>query len=163
MSEEPNLGEVVALTDQETADLAEAHEAWLRRPSDVRGAQTFTSTLNRMLEAHDFVLYTGSITVGIDGRVFLGLRRRPGGGVEPLTESGVQQIIRELAETAEIGRRVHPHLLRHSFITDRLNRRMSPIHLKEMVGHKSMTMIDRVYSHIKPADVYEEMARSEGR
>jgi integrase len=96
-------------------------------------------------------------------RVFLGLRRRPGGGVEALTESGIQQIIRDLAETAGIGRRVHPHLLRHSFITDRLNRRMSPIHIKEMVGHKSMTMIDRVYSHIKPADVYEEMARSETR
>lgn len=93
-------------------------------------------------------------------RVFLALRRRPGGGVEPLTESGVQQIVRELAETAEIGRRVHPHLFRHSFVTDRLNRRMSPVHLKEMVGHKSMAMIDRVYSHIKPADVYDEFARS---
>ena len=30
-----------------------------------------------------------------------------------------------------------------------------------MVGHKSMQMIDRVYSHIEPADVYEEFARSE--
>lgn len=96
-------------------------------------------------------------------RVFLALRRRPGGGVEPLTESGVQQIIRELGETAEIGRRVYCHLFRHSFVTDKLNRRMSPIHLKEMVGHKSMAMIDRVYSHIKPADVYEEFARVEGR
>lgn len=94
-------------------------------------------------------------------RVFLALRRSPWGGVEPLTESGVQQIIRDLAEAAEIGRRVHPHLLRHSFITDRLNRQMSPIHLKEMVGHKSMAMIDRVYSHIKPADVYEAFQRSE--
>lgn len=94
-------------------------------------------------------------------RVFLGLRRRPGGGVEPLTESGVQQIIRELAETAEIGRRVHPHLFRHSFITDRINRRMSPFAIQKMVGHASMTMIDRVYTHLRPADVYEEMARSE--
>jgi integrase len=93
-------------------------------------------------------------------RVFLGLRRRPGGEIEPLTESGVQQIVRELGITAEIGRRVHPHLFRHSFITDRLNRHMSPLHLKEMVGHKSMTMIDRVYSHITPVDTYEALERS---
>jgi site-specific recombinase XerD len=64
--------------------------------------------------------------------------------VQPLTQSGVQQIIRDLAETAEIDRRAHPHVLRHSFLTDRLNRRMSPIHLKEMVEYKSMTMADRV-------------------
>ena len=95
-------------------------------------------------------------------RVFLGLRRRPGGGIEPLTESGVQQIVRELAEKANIGRRVHPHLYRHSFITDQLNRHMSPLHLKEMVGHKSMTMIDRIYSHITPADTYEAFQLAQG-
>jgi integrase len=95
-------------------------------------------------------------------RVFLGLRRRPGGDIEPLTESGVQQIVRELAgpDKADIGRRVYCHLFRHSFITDRLNRHMSPLHLKEMVGHKSMTMIDRVYSHITPVDTYEALERS---
>jgi integrase len=96
-------------------------------------------------------------------RVFLGLRRRPGGGIEPLTESGVQQIVRELAEKASIGRRVHPHLFRHSFVTDQLNRHMSPLHLKEMVGHKSMTMIDRIYSHIEPADTYEAFQRAQVR
>jgi integrase len=97
-------------------------------------------------------------------RVFLGLRRRPGGGIEPLTESGVQQIVRELAgpDKANIGRRVHPHLYRHSFITEQLNRHMSPLHLKEMVGHKSMTMIDRIYSHITPADTYEAFQRVQG-
>jgi integrase/recombinase XerD len=92
-------------------------------------------------------------------RVFLSLRRRPGDGVEPLSESGVQQIIRELAETAEIGRRVYPHLFRHSFITYQYSR-MPTLHLKEIVGHSSTAMIDRVYSHIKPADAYDALARS---
>ena len=90
-------------------------------------------------------------------KVFLGLRRRPGGGVEPLTESGVQQIVRELAETAEIGRRVHPHLFRHSAATYLLNNGVSPLHLKTILGHKSLAMIDRTYSHITPVDTYDAL------
>ena len=90
-------------------------------------------------------------------RVFLGLRRRPGGGVEPLTESGVQQIVRELAETAEIGRRAHPHLFRHSAATYLLNNGVSPLHLKTILGHKSLAMIDRTYSHITPVDTYDAL------
>ena len=58
---------------------------------------------------------------------------------------------------------MHPHLFRHSHITDELNRGMSPMHLKVMVGHKSLTMIDRVYSHIEPADVYDAFERSRAK
>jgi integrase len=90
-------------------------------------------------------------------RVFLGLRRRPGGGVEPLTESGVQQVVRELAQTAEIGRRVHPHLFRHSAATHLLNNGVSPLHVKTILGHKSLAMIDRTYSHITPVDTYDAL------
>lgn len=92
-------------------------------------------------------------------RVFLGLRRRPGGGIEPLTESGVGQVIRDLAEKAEIGRRVYCHLFRHSFITFQYSR-MPSLYLKEIVGHQSMAMIDRVYSHITPVDTYDALQRS---
>ena len=79
--------------------------------------------------------------------------------MEPLTESGVQQTIRDLAEKAEIGRRVWPHLFRHSFITYQYSR-VPTLHLKEIIGHSSTAMIDRVYSHIKPADAYDALARS---
>jgi hypothetical protein len=30
-----------------------------------------------------------------------------------------------------------------------------------MVGHKSMAMIDRIYSHIEPADTYEAFQRAQ--
>jgi integrase/recombinase XerD len=106
-----------------------------------------------------FITETRQKKVASD-RVFLGQRRRPGGEVEPLTESGVQQIVRELAEKAEIGRRVHPHLFRHSFITWQLRRGTTPMHLKVMVGHKSLAMIDKVYSHLEPTDAYDAMLRS---
>lgn len=93
-------------------------------------------------------------------RMFLTRRRRPGSDLAPLTESGVQQIIRELGEAAEVGRRVHPHLFRHSFITWQLRRGTTPMILKGMVGHKTITMIDKVYSHLSPTDAYDAMVKS---
>lgn len=93
-------------------------------------------------------------------RLFLARRRRPGGDIEPLTESGVQQIVRELAEEAGIGRRVHPHLFRHSFITWQLQRGTHPMMLKKIVGHTTTAMIDRIYEHMTGGDTYEAMLRS---
>lgn len=47
-------------------------------------------------------------------RLFLGLKRRAGHGeLSPLTESGVQQMVRLAAREAGIKKRVHPHLFRH--------------------------------------------------
>ena len=47
-------------------------------------------------------------------RLFVSLRRSTNGGYEAITESGVQQMVRDLAERAGIRKRVHPHLFRHS-------------------------------------------------
>jgi site-specific recombinase XerD len=46
-------------------------------------------------------------------RIFLSLRRGPLGDYEPLTDSGVKQVVRDASARAGIGRTVHPHLLRH--------------------------------------------------
>jgi integrase len=96
-------------------------------------------------------------------RLFISLKRRPqsqGGGYEPLTESGVQQLIRNLATTAGIRRRVYPHLLRHSYITWAIRRGMHPVQIRQIVGHESTTMIDRVYSHLVPQDAYAAMVKA---
>jgi site-specific recombinase XerD len=90
-------------------------------------------------------------------RLFVALKRRPeslGGAYEPLTESGVQQLVRNLAGTAGIERRVYPHLLRHSYITWAIRRGMHPVQIRQIVGHESTAMIDRVYSHLVPQDAY---------
>jgi integrase/recombinase XerD len=97
--------------------------------------------------------------------LFISLKRRPesgGGGYEALTESGVQQLIRNLAATAGIGRRVYPHLLRHSYITWAIRRGMHPVQIRQIVGHESTTMIDRVYSHLVPQDAYAAMVKALG-
>src|SRR5205807_4939501 len=56
----------------------------------------------------------GRPTELISDRIFVSLRRdRRTGEYEPLTKSGVEQMVRTVAVMAGIRRRVHPHLLRH--------------------------------------------------
>jgi len=86
--------------------------------------------------------------------LFLTLNKRPGGVYEPIAETSVQHMIRYLGEVAGLGKRVYPHLLRHSFATEMLRRGMHPIQLRDILGHSSLAMLDRVYSHLAPTDAY---------
>ena len=97
-------------------------------------------------------------SVGSD-RIFLSLRRRPRLDYEPLTNSGVQQLVRNLAEEAGIKKRVYPHLLRHSYATWALTKGINPIMLADVLGHNSLTMIQQVYAHLAPQDAYDAMAK----
>jgi site-specific recombinase XerD len=94
------------------------------------------------------------------GRLFLSHRRRSSGEVEPLTTSGVDQMIRNLGEAAGIQKRVYPHLLRHSFATWQLTKGTNPIQLAQILGHSSLSMIQQVYSHLSPGDAYEAMLKA---
>lgn len=93
-------------------------------------------------------------------RILIGRRRARSGAYEPLTESGVQQMVRELGERAGLRKRVHPHLFRHSAATYLLRRGMSPLQVAEMLGHTSLAMIQRVYSHLTPSDTHEALMRA---
>ena len=92
-------------------------------------------------------------------RIFLALRRSPGGRIAPLQESGVLQMIRDVGARAQITKRVYPHLFRHSFITEALRRGMNPILVAKIVGHSSLAMIHRNYEHLVADDSYEALAR----
>jgi integrase/recombinase XerD len=97
-------------------------------------------------------------------RVFVSLRRGRHGDHEPLTRSGVDQLIRLLGEEAGLEKRVHPHLLRHSFATWALTRGMNPIQLAQIMGHSSLAMIQTVYAHLTPQDAYaalEQIVRAD--
>src|SRR5262249_11816506 len=84
----------------------------------------------------------------------------PGGAYELLTDSGVQQLVRNLARMAGIEWRVYPHLLRHSYITWAIRRGMHPMQIRQIVGHESTAMIDRVYTHLVPQDAYAAMVKA---
>lgn len=88
-------------------------------------------------------------------RLFLARRRSVRtGDYEPLTESGVQQLVRELGERARIGKRVHPHVFRHSAATHMLRRGMNPLLVAQVLGHSSLAMIQNVYAHLTPVDAH---------
>jgi integrase/recombinase XerD len=90
--------------------------------------------------------------------LFLSRRRSPKtGDYEPLQESGVEQLIRELGEKAGLKKRVYPHLFRHSFATEALRKKMDPIQLQNILGHKSLAMISTIYSHLTPSDSHDAM------
>ena len=86
--------------------------------------------------------------------LFLTLTRTRGGDYQPIAEPSVQHLLRHLGRLAGIEKRVYPHLLRHSFATQMLRRGMNPIQLKDILGHSSLAMLDRVYSHLAPTDAY---------
>lgn len=93
-------------------------------------------------------------------RVFVTRRRHAGGNYSALEPRTVQNMVASAAEQAGIGRRVHPHLLRHSYATNALNRRMNPVALQRIMGHADMTMISEVYSHLTGADLYDAAMRT---
>jgi integrase/recombinase XerD len=92
-------------------------------------------------------------------QLFVSLRRGRDGQYDPLTPSGVGQLLRSLAYRAGITKRVHPHLLRHSFATEALRRGMNPIQLAQILGHSGLRMIDSVYAHLTVTDAYDAMMR----
>jgi integrase/recombinase XerD len=91
-------------------------------------------------------------------RLFVSQRRdRRTGRHEPLTESGVQQMIRELGHRAGITKRVHPHVFRHSAATFMLRRGVNPLLVAKILGHESLAMITRTYSHLTVEDTHEAL------
>lgn len=92
-------------------------------------------------------------------RVFLSLRRNGSGGYNPLTPNGVFQAIADAAARSGLSKRVHPHLLRHSWMTEMLRRGMSPIQLSLVAG-SSVQVISDHYTHLTKDDAYESMVRA---
>jgi len=93
----------------------------------------------------------------VGDRLFISRRRAISGNYEAITASGVQQLIRDLGETAGIRKRVHPHLFRHSAATYMLQRGMNPLLVAQVLGHSSLAMIQRVYAHLTPADAHQAL------
>jgi integrase len=90
--------------------------------------------------------------------LFLTSRRRPGGGHEPLTESGVYQAVKDAVERSGIGRRAYPHLLRHSAITHMVSGGMHPALVSDITG-VSVAVIAQHYSHPTDEQRYHALMR----
>jgi integrase len=89
------------------------------------------------------------------GLVWVALRKGSGGTYAPLTKSGAEQAIRNLGSEARIGKRVYPHVLRHSYATNWLRKGGNVKSLQTVMGHADVSMILNVYSHLDTGDDYD--------
>jgi len=71
-------------------------------------------------------------------------------GLEPLTARMVQHIVAR-ASLAALGRKIHPHILRHTFAT-RLMRCTNVATVQRLLGHKSIQST-QVYMHPDMSDL----------
>ena len=91
--------------------------------------------------------------------LFLALRRGRSGDYEPLTESGIRQLVRDAGLRANLRRPVNPHLLRHSWMTEMLRQGIEPLHLSLIAG-ASLKVIQDHYEHLNQDDAYEAMVKA---
>ena len=95
-----------------------------------------------------------------DDHVFISERRRPGGDHEPLTESGIYQGFKDTVARSGLDRRIYPHLLRHTAITDLAARRnLHPGVVSEITG-VSVQVISQHYLHPTEEETWEAVMRA---
>jgi integrase/recombinase XerD len=85
-----------------------------------------------------------------EAHVFLAETRRP------LTKNGVEQLFRRLRERAGItGKRVSPHILRHTFAMKYLLNGGDPFSLQQILGHEDMATVNH-YMHMNDQTVQQQ-------
>ena len=90
-------------------------------------------------------------------RIFTSLYRRPTGEFAPITESGITQMVTHLGARAGLTKKVSPHTFRHTAATMMLRRGMNAILVAQVLGHSSLQMVQRVYSHLAPDDAHRAL------
>jgi integrase/recombinase XerD len=133
------------------------------RPQDLRaeGRQYFIRVIGKRNKERE---------VGIPAEVFKRLKQFAGdreyifyskrpqkGRTDRLTKSGAEQLIRHLAKSAGIERRMFPHLLRHAYCTHMARKKVPMLDVARSMGHESLAMVTEVYSHITAEDSYDTL------
>jgi len=76
----------------------------------------------------------------------------------PLTRVHIHGIVAHYAKVAGIGRRVYPHLLRHSCATHLLEHGASLPVIQAILGHASLTSTE-IYTHVSTAELRKNHKR----
>jgi site-specific recombinase XerD len=91
--------------------------------------------------------------------VFVAYRRNSYGVHDPLSSNAIYQVVKEAVVRARITKRVYPHLMRHSWMTEMVRRGMHPMQLSLIAG-ASLDVIMECYTHLTKFDAYDSMMRA---
>lgn len=150
------LGEALALTQRDLIESGRRRYVRVRHRQQLGGAKGDSARdLQISPELHRRLIRLAR--GDRDARIFVSRRRRPDGTYAPLGLSGVEQMVREVAHRAEIGRRVHPHLFRHSFATHLLKQGADMGMVARLMGHQDTSMVFRTYGHITASDIGDRL------
>ncbi|MDR2463290.1 MAG: tyrosine recombinase [Verrucomicrobiales bacterium] len=82
------------------------------------------------------------VTPRTGGEVFISRRGRR------LTTARIWQVVKDAARRADLGKNIHPHLLRHSFATHLLSRGADLRIIQELLGHANISTTE-IYTHVE--------------
>jgi len=100
----------------------------------------------------------------LDTRRHLGIRGGPllctlaGGPVRPVY---ARNLLHRLAGKAGIGKRVHPHGLRHSYAVELENAGLTVTAISKLLGHSSPAVTSRYLDHLSNADAIAALTAAE--
>ena len=83
-------------------------------------------------------------------------------GHNALSRTGLSRLIRETAEQLDLGKRVTPHILRHSCATHMLKRGAGLRQIQEMLGHSQLTSTEH-YTRVDVTDLRKVINRCHPR
>ena len=94
-----------------------------------------------------------------DAPIFISERRSRQNGYEPLNDSGVQQMLKNLAKDSGIAKpqRVHAHMFRHLYATEYMRETHDPVTLSRILGHSGLQMINATYANLDQRDTQNAM------
>lgn len=72
--------------------------------------------------------------------------------LDRISKSTMQYMIRNVARSAGIEKRVHPHIMRHSFATNLLRNNTNLLYVKQFLGHESVQTTE-MYTHVVDEDL----------
>lgn len=81
---------------------------------------------------------------------------------KPANEQYIRRIIRAYAETANLTRRVTPHMLRHTAATQLLEAGLDIRYVQRLLGHASITTTE-IYTHVADHVLRAEIAKANVR
>ena len=77
----------------------------------------------------------------------------------PANEQYIRRIIRVFAESAELTRRITPHMLRHTAATQLLEAGLDVRYVQRLLGHASITTT-QIYTHVSDQALRKEVSRA---